>query len=316
MSAVMGVDLALIVLLVALAWWVLAARDAFAAIAGFVAYGLVLMLAWMRLAGPDVALTEGAIGSGLSGLMLFGAAARLRRKGQEAATASPPAGTAMRVGTGLLCAGVVAALAAIVLQLPEPAPTLAPKAAANLVATGLGNPVTGVLLAYRALDTLLEKVGLFLALIGVWSLAPDRAWGGTPCIPSVESNGALRLLAQVLPPFGILVGIHMVWNGADAPGGAFPGSAVLAAMWILALAAGLTRLPAVSCRRLRMAIIIGPAVFLLVAFAGFGLAGAFLAYPDGWAKPLIVAIELPLILSIAVILTLLIAGPPETEVQP
>jgi hypothetical protein len=28
----------------------------------------------------------------------------------------------------------------------------------------------------RAMDTLLEKVVLLLALVGVWSLAPDRVW--------------------------------------------------------------------------------------------------------------------------------------------
>ena len=82
--------------------------------------------------------------------------------------------------TGALCAAVSAAIAATVLLLPDPAPTLAPEAAANLAATGVGNPVTGVLMAFRALDTLLEKVVLVLALIGVWSLAPDALWGGIP----------------------------------------------------------------------------------------------------------------------------------------
>ena len=44
----------------------------------------------------------------------------------------------------------------------------------------LGNPVTDVLMAFRAMDTLLEKIVLLLAIVGVWSLAPDRVWGGTP----------------------------------------------------------------------------------------------------------------------------------------
>ncbi len=72
------------------------------------------------------------------------------------------------------------ALAGIVQLLPDPAPTLAIPAAANIAATGLGNPVTAVLMAYRAIDTLLEVVVLLLALVGVWSLAPDRVWGGLP----------------------------------------------------------------------------------------------------------------------------------------
>jgi len=39
--------------------------------------------------------------------------------------------------------------------------------------------------------------------------------------------------------------------------------------------------------------------------------GAFLAYPDGLAKPLIVAIEVALTPSLALILGLLLVGPPE-----
>ena len=98
-------------------------------------------------------------------------------------------GAALRVVAGTLCGAVAAALAATMFLLPDPAPTLAPEAAANLASTGLGNPITGVLMAYRALDTLLEKVVLVLALIGVWSLAPDPFWGGIPG-PAASGSGA------------------------------------------------------------------------------------------------------------------------------
>jgi multisubunit Na+/H+ antiporter MnhB subunit len=46
----------------------------------------------------------------------------------------------------------------------------------HLAETGLGNPVTAVLIAYRSFDTMLEKVVLVLAVVGVWSLAADRYW--------------------------------------------------------------------------------------------------------------------------------------------
>jgi hypothetical protein len=46
--------------------------------------------------------------------------------------------------------------------------------------SGVENPVTAVLLNFRAWDTLLESVVLLAALIGVWSLARDDAWGGRP----------------------------------------------------------------------------------------------------------------------------------------
>jgi multisubunit Na+/H+ antiporter MnhB subunit len=141
---------------------------------------------------------------------------------------------------GVLCATIAAALAAVVLLLPDPAPTLAPQAVASLPATGLGNAVNGVLMAYRALDTLLEKVVLVLALIGVWSLAADRAWGGIPGQwRPARRDDALVFLARLLPPAGIVIGVYLLWAGADEPGGAFQGGALLAAMWLLAMMAGL-----------------------------------------------------------------------------
>jgi hypothetical protein len=67
-------------------------------------------------------------------------------------------------------------------------------AMANLSASGLGNPVAGVLFVYRSLDTLLEKVVLLLALVGVWSLAPDRLWGGVPgLIPNPTAFSSFSL---------------------------------------------------------------------------------------------------------------------------
>ncbi len=63
-------------LIVALAVWTVVARDTFAAIVGFITFGLLLTLVWVQLAGIDVALTEAAIGGGLTGAMLIFAAAR------------------------------------------------------------------------------------------------------------------------------------------------------------------------------------------------------------------------------------------------
>jgi multisubunit Na+/H+ antiporter MnhB subunit len=308
-------DFGLAALVLAVATWTLVARETTAAVIGFVAYGLLLTLVWVRLAAVDVALTEAAIGSGMTGVLLLTAAARLRAT-EAVANAEQP-GATLRVVAALLCVSVFAGLAGIVLWLPEPAPTLAPQAAANLPATGLGNPVTAVLLAYRAIDTLLETVVLLLALLGVWSLAPDRVWGGRPGPrSSVHRDGVLTFLAQLLPPVGIVVAIHLFWVGADAPGGKFQAATILAAMWILAQQAGLTDAPPVDRRWLRLVLVAGPAAFLAVGFLGFAAAGAFLAYPAGYAKPLILFIEAALMPSIAATLALLVAGPPARTEPP
>ncbi|MEZ5579581.1 MAG: hypothetical protein R3F40_09335 [Candidatus Competibacteraceae bacterium] len=92
-----------------------------------------------------------------------------------------------------------------VLALPDPAP-MAPAAVARLATTGVGNPVTAVLLAFRSMDTLLEAIVVLLALLGVWSLAPDRAWGGYPGPRHpADPDGILAYLARLLPPIGIIV---------------------------------------------------------------------------------------------------------------
>jgi uncharacterized MnhB-related membrane protein len=154
MSVLQALDIGLSALVLAVAVWTIAAREAVAAVVGYVAYGLLLSLVWVRLFAVDVALTEAAIGGGVTGVLLIGAAARLREAGNTEAAEQP--NEPQRFWAGALCVLVTAALAAVVLLLPDPAPTLAPEAAQNLAETGLGNPITAVLIAYRSFDTMLE----------------------------------------------------------------------------------------------------------------------------------------------------------------
>jgi multisubunit Na+/H+ antiporter MnhB subunit len=294
--------------------WSVAARDSYSATVGFVSYGLLMTIVWMQLHAVDVALTEAAIGSGLTGLVLLGAAARLRATEARVVT-RPPA--ALRVVAALACAGVAVALAVTVLSLPRPTPSLAGATVAALPATGLGNAVNGVLMAFRAFDTLLEKVVLVLSLVGVWSLAPDLGWTGRPRLRHpFADDGVLGFLARTLPPLGLLFGVHLMWNGAVEPGGAFQGATVLAAMWLLVLMAGLGEVPQVRARWLRVAAVAGPATFLAVGLFGIAIAGAFLAYPEPHAKALILLVEVPMMLTIALVLALLVAGPPEPVEHP
>ena len=123
--------------------------------------GCLLSLVWIRLFAVDVALTEAAIGSGVTGVLLIGAAARLR--GAETTAAEEALTGLTRLFAACLCLLVAAALAAVVLLLPDQGPTLAPQSMERLPETGLGNPVTAVLIAYRSFDTMLEKVVLVLA---------------------------------------------------------------------------------------------------------------------------------------------------------
>jgi multisubunit Na+/H+ antiporter MnhB subunit len=307
-------DLALVVTACAVALWVVAARALFTAVIGFIAYGLLVAIIWVRLAAADVAITEAAIGGGIVGILLLGAAARLRRF--EATVADRP-GPARRLAAALFCAAVSAAIVVAVMTLPDPAPTLGPAVAAHLSAFGVANPVTGVLLGFRAIDTLLETVVLLLALAGVWSLAPDRSWGLRPRpLHPAHPAEALEFLARLLPPIGIVIGLYVIWVGADEPGGKFQGGAILAAMWILVMIAGLRNAPATGSFGLRVLLVGGPALFFAVGLAGFALADGFLSYPEPVAKLVILLVELVLAPSVAVTLGMLVAGPPAGAARP
>lgn len=294
-------------LLLGLAVWTVVSRGAFAAVAGFIAYGLLLTLVWVQLHGIDVALTEAAIGGGLTGALLINAAKRLRHT--EAAARAESPSPAMRGLALLLALGVSLALGWGVLALPEPAPSLAAEVIAKMGATEVGNPITAVLLGFRAMDTLLEAIVLLFALIGVWSLTPDEFWGGRPGVrQSAEPHGMLAYAARLLPPLGIVVGTYIFWIGADHPGGKFQGATLMAAMGLLVLMAGLADAPPISRRWLRALLVAGPLIFIAVGVFGAASAGAFLAYPLGSAKPLILVIEFALMPTLTLILALMLLG--------
>jgi uncharacterized MnhB-related membrane protein len=110
MTLVFACEVVLAGLLVAIATWTIVARTAFAAIVVFMVYGLLLAIVWVALSAVDVALTEAAIGGGVTSIVLLGAASRLR--GSKAAI--PSVSFPFKITAGVLCAVVSAGLAAVV----------------------------------------------------------------------------------------------------------------------------------------------------------------------------------------------------------
>ena len=311
-----SLDLLLARLVICVAVYTIAAQDLFAAVIGYVAYGLLLAFVWIRLYAPDVALTEAAVGGGVTGVLLITAGKRL---GALNVSQEAQPGPVLKLLTGVLATLVASALGAVILMLPDPPPSLAPEAAAAAdgAGAGLGNPITAVLMSYRSLDTMLEKIVLILAVIGVWSVGADEAWGRAPApLRQQKAYAPMVFLAQMLAPVGALIAIHIFWTGANAPGGAFQGGALLAAMWMVTMMARLAEPPRVDAQWLRLALIAGPAVFLIVGLAGETMAGSFFAYPQGLAKPIILFIEAFMVLSIAAALPMLVAGPPSERPDP
>lgn len=70
-------DITLSLTLVWLAWHLLTGEDLFKDVVLFISFGLLMALVWVRLKAPDVALTEAAIGAGLTGALLLSALRRI-----------------------------------------------------------------------------------------------------------------------------------------------------------------------------------------------------------------------------------------------
>jgi energy-converting hydrogenase B subunit D len=82
----LALDGALVLLLVALAARMLFTRDLFEAVVLFVAYGMSLALAWVRLGAADLALAEAALGAGVTGALFLNTYRRLVGRGSADGT--------------------------------------------------------------------------------------------------------------------------------------------------------------------------------------------------------------------------------------
>ncbi len=293
-------------LLLGLGWAAVSSPDLKRGVVLFIAFGLLLALVWARLQAPDLALAEAAIGAGLTGALLLAA---LRDE--------PPAEPDARFTTGpiawlvsllsLVLAGAFAWALVEALSTGDSV-RLAGQVGAHLADSGVSNPVTAVLLNFRAYDTLLELAVLLAAALGILALGPAR--------PGYRAAGAVSGgLIRWLVPLLIVTAGYLLWVGGHAPGGAFQAGALLAAVAVLLHLGGDAGagLPGAAAQRGLLAG--GAGLFLAVGLAATFADLAFLQYPKGWAGTLILLIESVATLAIAVTLALAYLGgrPPGWE---
>jgi multisubunit Na+/H+ antiporter MnhB subunit len=296
-----GFDAVLAAVIPILAWRILASDDLPKSVVIFVAFGLVSTIAWARLDAPDVALVEAAIGAGLTGALLMNALAWIpaEQRLAKASSAAP-----LRWLHAAIVAAIAYALGVAILQLPAQ-PGLAGVVSERLTDGGVAHPVTAVLLNFRAYDTFLEIAVLLVAAITARVHAPRAT------TPAGDPLGSLvGVLARMLVPGIVLVAGYLVWRGADAPGGAFQAAAVLGGGGILLVLARAIEPPRMTSRFARIMLVSGFGWFLVVAAISPALGRALLEYPSGWAKHLILAIEIALTVSIAAVLVMFFPGEP------
>lgn len=83
MTLALAIDLLLAGALLWSAWGTLAAQRLDRAIVLFIAFGLLMALAWARLSAADIGIAEAAIGAGLTGALLLDALGALRGRGKR-----------------------------------------------------------------------------------------------------------------------------------------------------------------------------------------------------------------------------------------
>jgi multisubunit Na+/H+ antiporter MnhB subunit len=299
----LAIDLVLALGLVMLAWQSLVGRSLFRGIVMYVVFGLVLALAWARLGSPDLAMAEAAIGAGVTGALLMIAYWRLRRiEPVEPADPTPPLSRVATV-VAVLSALAVAAIGLAAVQAIGPGGDAGYLLAEALPATGLGNPITGVLVIFRNLDTLLEMAVLLAAYIASRAALGDEK-AALP-LPPDQDAPLVGALVAALAPLTVLLAIYLLKAGGQLPGGAFQGGAMLAACGVLLILSGRLRPAPLPGVLLRLALVAGTVVFVAMGLAMLVVGLPLLAIPGVWAVYLI---ETAMMVSIGVTLVLLFAG--------
>ncbi|QOC23729.1 DUF4040 domain-containing protein [Wenzhouxiangella sp. AB-CW3] len=305
MNVSVYIDFLLAAGLVMLALQVVSEKAVLRSIILFVVFGLVMALAWTRLQAPDLALAEAAIGAGVTGALMMMGWRRLLIINPARPAETPSGRSRLAIPVALFSAALVATIGLTALDIESPAHTAGQVAGDEMAATGLGNPVTGVLLLFRNLDTLLEMAVLLIALLGARAISPPAR----PEEAAVVETGTplVGALLAILVPLSILIATHLLLAGTHEPGGAFQAGAVLAAGGVaLVLAARLQpdKHPGIMTQ---LAVTAG-----LIAFVGTGvgimaLGETLLVLPGTWAVYLI---ETAMMVSIGLTLALLFAGAP------
>ena len=285
MTIIFGIFLLTLLLITAVA--IVSTPNLFVAVMLNGIFSLLLASNFFLLDAADVALTEAAVGAGISTVLFLGALSMTA----ERETAPSP--------NRLIALGVVSVTTLAVIYATFDKPQFADPSApvhqhvapwyleVTPLAIDIPNVVTAVLGSFRGYDTLGEVFVVFTAGIGVLFLLgkqgdiashEDRHVGD-------ESQGLRhylipRMVGRMLIPFILLFGLYVQFHGEYGPGGGFQAGAIVAAAVILyALLEGEDHALLVLPRGLLTGMIAGGALLYgAVGVAGILLGGNFLDY--------------------------------------
>lgn len=276
----------LLTLLVITAVAIVRTPDLFAAVMLSGIFSLLLAATFFILDAADVALTEAAVGAGISTVLFLGALALTEQKER-----SLPAGRWILIPVVVTTALIIYATFDNP-RLGDPdAPVHQHIAPWYLEKTpeliDIPNVVTAILGSFRGYDTLGEVFVVLTAAIGVMLLLGTRHANMASPVksPKTSSDGLRhhlipRVLGRLLIPFIVLFGLYVQFHGDYGPGGGFQaGTLVAAAIILYALLEG--EGPALTVVPLHIISIMmasGAILYTLVGLAGIMMGGNFLDY--------------------------------------
>lgn len=281
----------LLTLLVITAVGIVRTRNLFVAVMLMGIASLLIAANFFILDAADVALTEAAVGAGISTVLFLSALALTSER--ERARSSNKVLSFLVVGA--------AALVLIYATFDKPrfgdpnAPVQTHVAPWYLEKTpeyiDIPNVVTAVLGSYRGYDTLGEVFVVLTAGIGVLFLLGRGRPAERPDV--INENEGLRhhliprVVGRVLIPFILLFGLYVQFHGEYGPGGGFQAGALIAAGIILfALIEGEQRALRVLPHRLLLGLMAaGPLIYGAVGVAGMLLGSNFLDYSPLASNP-------------------------------
>ncbi len=202
--------------------------------------------------------------------------------------------------TCLLVTGLLFVLTVVVLSYDAHNAGLEPIVTQNISLSGVTNPVTAVLLNFRAYDTLLEIAVLLVVVIAVLPIRDGHA----PFFQRIierKHNLVLSALQRWIAPALVMFAGYLLWAGAHQPGGAFQAGALLAGASVLMFQSETYSVNYTSILA-RVLLAIGLVVFVVIGTGLIWYEGGLLVYPLALSGLLILLIESCATLSIAIAL--------------
>jgi len=278
----------LLTLLVITAVAVVRTRNLFVAVMLLGIFSLLIAANFLLLDAADVALTEAAVGAGISTVLFLGA---LALTSERERTATPHRWLSLAVVVSATLVVLYATFDKPSFGDPE-APVHQHVAPWYLEKTpeaiDVPNVVTAVLASFRGYDTLGEVFVVFTAGIGVLFLLSAQHGHAAQRRPDAKDESDIglrddlipRVVGRLLVPFIVLFGLYVQFHGDYGPGGGFQAGALIAAAFILfALVEGEERtLEALPFNTLLALMVSGALLYGLVGLAGVFLGGNFLDY--------------------------------------